>query len=69
MRAHLKSILPVFGILVAGVVATVMLVALRPEPPREARPVQAPLVQTRPLEAQSGTLPVYGTGTVQPTRE
>ncbi|MEL6445560.1 MAG: efflux RND transporter periplasmic adaptor subunit [Bacteroidota bacterium] len=69
MRAHLKSILSVLGILVAGIVATVMLVALRPEPPREARPVQAPLVQTRPLEAQSGALPVYGTGTVEPTRE
>ncbi len=63
------SRLAVVGILVGGLVITIVLTALRTEPPRTERVNQAPLVSTLEVSARSGALTVTGTGSVQPTRE
>ena len=57
------------GILAVGVIGLVVLVSLRPEPPREERITLAPIVQvTEALEA-NGPLTVTGTGSVQADRQ
>lgn len=65
----LISRLAVIGILVGGVAITIVLTALRTEPPRTERVDRAPLVSTLEVPARSGALTVTGTGSVEPTRE
>lgn len=57
------------GILAFGVAGLVLLVALRPDPPRETPSEAAPLVAAVLPEVQSGHLYVEGNGAVRPTRE
>ena len=63
------SRIAVVGILVGGLVISVVLTALRVEPPRTERLDRTPLVSTLEVSARSGALTVTGTGSVQPTRE
>ena len=53
----------------AGVGGLLLLVALRPDPPREERERISPLVTTAAAEAAGGAIYVTGSGTVVPTRE
>lgn len=69
MTKKIISRLAVVGILVSGLVISVVLTALRAEPPRTERVDRAPLVSTIEVSARSGALTVTGTGSVQPTRE
>lgn len=64
-----KPILLGTGILAVFVFGAVGLVALSPDPPRTSPPPQAPLVTTEPVSVQTGSLPVRGSGTVQPARQ
>ena len=59
-----KSILIGVGILAFGIIGLVIMISLRPEPPKEERVVLAPLVQTRILSEQEGNLTVTGSGTM-----
>ncbi|MFK7843998.1 MAG: efflux RND transporter periplasmic adaptor subunit [Rhodothermales bacterium] len=61
-----RNTLIVLGILVFVSVVTFLLIALKPEPPRRAPVVQAPLVQTVLADVRSGALQVAGNGTVRP---
>ncbi len=57
------------GILLTGVVGLIILVALKPDPPKESPVVRAPLVESIPVLGHSGSLDVSGTGIVAPSRE
>jgi RND family efflux transporter MFP subunit len=61
----MKSTLIGVGILAGGALTAFLLIALAPEPPKEAPPPQTPLVATTPLTVQQGSLVVQGTGTVR----
>lgn len=63
------SILIGGGILGTALLGFVLLVALRPEPPKVEPTVEAPLVTVAEAEARTGPLRVRGTGTVRPVRE
>ena len=64
-----KPFLIGLGILAVGVIGFIILVSLRPEPPREERTVLAPVVQVAPAMEASGPLTVTGTGSVQSDRQ
>lgn len=65
----IKPFLIGLGILSVGVIGLLVMVSLRPDPPREERLVLAPIVQTaRALEA-SGALIVSGSGSVASVRQ
>ena len=64
-----KPFLIGLGILAIGVIGFIILVSLRPEPPREERTVLAPVVQISPAIEASGPLTVSGTGSVQSVRQ
>lgn len=64
----MKSTLIGTGILVGGALVAFLLIALAPEPPKEAPPPQTPLVSTAPVAVEQGSLMVRGTGTVQAAR-
>lgn len=57
------------GILLVGVVGLIILVALKPDPPKETPAVQAPLVEIVRVVGHTGSLDVTGTGVVAPSRE
>lgn len=54
------------GILGASFALAVLLVVLRPEPPRAPQPDRTPIVTVRSAEAVDGALSVQGSGTVRP---
>lgn len=62
----LRNTLIAAGILLVAFVAFFLMIALKPEPPRRAPSVQAPLVQTVLAEVRTGALQVAGNGTVRP---
>ena len=57
------------GIVAVGVVGLLVLIALRPEPPREEREELAPLVRVAEAEPRSGVVTVSGSGSVSAVRE
>jgi RND family efflux transporter MFP subunit len=57
------------AILAVGVVGLVLLVSLRPDPPREERQQLAPVVQTVVAESVEGPVTVSGNGGVAPRRQ
>ena len=59
----------IVAILGGAVGLAVLMVALRPEPPRSPPPDRIPTVVTAPVGAGSGPLPVSGSGTVRPRAE
>ncbi len=62
----LRNSLIIAGILLIAFAAFFVMIALKPEPPRRAPDVQAPLVQTVLAEVRTGALQVAGNGTVRP---
>jgi RND family efflux transporter MFP subunit len=54
------------GILIGAFVLAVLLVAIRPSPPRTPPPDRTPQVSTQPAAAVEGPLRVRGSGTVRP---
>ena len=64
-----KPFLIGLGILAIGVIGFIILVSLRPEPPREERTVLAPIVQVTRASEATGPLMVTGTGSVQSDRQ
>ena len=57
------------AIVIGAVVLATFLVSLAPEPERRAPPSQVPYVETARIVAGSGSIPVYGAGTVRPSAE
>ncbi len=64
-----KSILIGVGIIAVGIIGLTLMIALRPEPPKEDRVELAPIVQTISVDEQSGMIHVTGSGSVGPQRE
>lgn len=55
------------GVILIGCVAVAyVLISQRPEPERRPAPSRIPFVTTAPVAAGSGSIPVYGAGTVRP---
>ena len=67
--SRIRSFLIAAVILAASVGLAALLVSLAPEPARTEPPPQIPFAQTGRVTAVSGTLPVYGAGTVRPSAE
>ena len=61
-----KNIIIVIGILVGTVVLAGLMIKLKPEPPKRAPQILAPLVQTVLADVRTGALQVAGNGTVRP---
>lgn len=57
------------AIVIGAVVLATFLVSLAPEPERREPPSQIPYVETARVVAGSGSIPVYGAGTVRPSAE
>lgn len=57
------------AILAIGVVGLILLVSLRPDPPREERQQLAPVVQTVAAQPVEGSVTVSGNGSVLPRRQ
>ena len=57
------------AIVIGAVVLATFLVSLAPEPERREPPSQVPYVETARIVAGSGSIPVYGAGTVRPSAE
>ncbi|MDA0378960.1 MAG: efflux RND transporter periplasmic adaptor subunit [Bacteroidetes bacterium] len=57
------------AILAVGVVGLLLLVSLRPDPPREERLQLAPVVQTVAAEPVEGNITISGSGSVLPRRQ
>lgn len=68
MSERTRRLLPV-AIPVAAILVAVVMVRLRPEPPRAAPPPAEPVVITRPAVVREGTIEVVGAGTVRPRAE
>ena len=64
-----KNAVLALGILVMALVISVVLVRMRPRPPRTAPPPSTPAVATVPAELLEGPLVVTGNGTVRPRAE
>ncbi len=64
-----SSILIACAIIVFSVGLAALLQSLAPEPTRIEQPPQIPFVQTGPVTAGSGPIPVFGSGTVRPSAE
>ncbi|MDE2999645.1 MAG: efflux RND transporter periplasmic adaptor subunit [Gemmatimonadota bacterium] len=64
-----SSILISIAIIVFSVGLAALLVSLSPEPTRTEQPPQIPFVQTGPVAAGSGPIPIFGSGTVRPGAE
>ena len=65
----LKWPLIAVGILAGAFLVAFLLGVLAPPPEQAEPPPSSPLVSTVPVETQTGSLHVRGTGTVQPIRE
>lgn len=63
-----KIILPVF-ILLAGIIATLALIKLKPAPEKKERPDMGALVETISVSLNDHRIQVHGTGVVQPGQE
>lgn len=57
------------GIVATGIAGLLILIAMRPEPPREERQELAPLVRVAEAEERSGVVTVSGSGSVSAVRE
>ncbi len=57
------------AIVVVSVALAALLISLAPEPTRTEQPPHVPFVQTGPVSAGSGSIPVFGSGTVRPGAE
>ena len=57
------------AIVVVSVALAALLISLAPEPTRTEQAPQVPFVQTGPVSAGSGPIPVFGSGTVRPSAE
>ena len=57
------------ALVVGAVVVATLLVSLAPEPERREPPSKIPYVETARIVAGSGSIPVYGAGTVRPSAE
>ncbi len=64
-----SSYLIAAAIVIGAVVLATFLVSLAPEPERRVPPSQIPYVETARIVAGSGSIPVYGAGTVRPSAE
>ena len=64
--SRLVSRLVAAAIVVVALVVAVILVMRVPEPARQAPPSRVPFVETAPVEAGAGVIPVIGAGTVRP---
>ena len=64
-----SSALAAGAIVVVSVALAALLISLAPEPTRIEQPPQVPFVQTGPVSAGSGSIPVFGSGTVRPGAE
>jgi RND family efflux transporter MFP subunit len=62
-------VLLIVGILGAAVAAAVLMVQMRPEPPKKERVMLAPLVEVMELEPMTANFTVYSQGTVLPRTE
>ncbi len=67
--SRFKPFLIGLGILAIGVVGLIILVSMRPEPPREERVTLAPIVQIEQSQAATGPLIVSGSGNVASDRQ
>ena len=67
--SRLTSFLIAAGILGVSVALAALLISLAPQPTRTEQPPQVPFVQTGPVTAGSGPIPVFGSGTVRPSAE
>ena len=67
--SRLTSFLVAGGILGVSVALAALLISLAPQPTRTEQPPQVPFVQTDPVAAGSGPIPVFGSGTVRPSEE
>lgn len=63
------SILTACAIIVFSVGLAALMVSLAPEPTRIEQPPQVPFVQTGPVAAGAGPIPIFGSGTVRPGAE
>ena len=68
MSSRIKALVPI-AILLGMVSIAVILVAVRPEPPRTPPPSRVPTVQTEPVRSLSGPLVIRGSGTVRARAE
>ncbi len=66
---RIRSVLIALGIVAGAVAVAVFLVSLAPEPERLEPPSQLPFVTTVTVAAGSGSIPVFGAGTVRPSAE
>ena len=64
-----SSILTACAIIVFSVGLAALMVSLAPEPTRTEQPPQIPFVQTGRVLAGSGSIPIFGSGTVRPGAE
>ena len=64
-----KRFFVIGGILVGALAIAVIMVQLRPDPPRRPPAAEAPLVTVRATAAGQGPIRVYGSGTVRPRSE
>lgn len=65
MRKSLRWLLPPL-IIVGAIALTFLLIASRPQPPRQAAPVTTPLVDVQPAQALAGDFNLRAQGTVLP---
>lgn len=68
MRRFFNILLAV-GIVAGAVLLAFFLVSLAPEPEQRELPSPLPFVTTAPVTAGSGSIPVFGAGTVRPSAE
>ena len=64
-----SSALTAGAIVVGSMALAALLISLAPESTRTEQPPQVPFVQTGPVSAGSGPIPVFGSGTVRPGAE
>ncbi len=68
MRRFFNVLLAV-GIVAGAVLLAAFLISLAPEPEQRELPSPLPFVTTAPVVAGSGSIPVFGAGTVRPSAE
>jgi RND family efflux transporter MFP subunit len=69
MSPSRRNALIAAGIVAGAVALAVILVMIRPEPPRTPPPPRSPIVGTAPADDAGGALTVTGSGTVRPRAE
>ena len=66
---RLFSVLLAVGIVAGAVLLATLLISLAPEPEQRELPSPLPFVTTAAVTAGSGSIPVFGSGTVRPSAE